>query len=272
MLSFGRFNADHDELDEPPQPYRHLQDLDVAMLSLRASRGLAPGWGVEAMLPLRVVRSRIEYRDLSGAPYLPPDPDLHHRNETLAGAGDPWLAAVRGAELGGWQLGGRAGVAIPLGKTEPNPFAAGDAGVRHQHVQFGNGTWDPLLGLAARRSLGATTLDLDAFGRFTAYANARGYRAGHRFRAGADLSRPLGAQITGSLGVSWQREEAERWDGVREEEGNLGRTDVLLELGIARPVPGRGAVILSLSIPLVSDLDVGGQAEQPLVFAIGWMR
>lgn len=272
MMSFGRFNADHDELEEPPQPYRHLQDLDVAMLSLRAARGLAPGWGLEAMVPLRIVRSRIEYTDLAGAPYVPADPGLHHRNETLPGVGDPWLMVVRGAEAGGWQLGARAGVAVPAGRTEPNPFALGDDGVWHQHVQFGNGTWDPLLGLAARRSLGGTTLDVDAFARLTAYENDKGFRSGHRFRAGAELARPLLPSLTGSLGLSWQREEAELWDGLREEEGNLGRTDVMLELGLAHPVPGVGAFVASLSIPLVSDLDVGGQAEQPLVFALGWMR
>jgi hypothetical protein len=51
---------------------------------------LMPGQ-VRGQVPFRVVRTSIHYSDLGGAPYQPLDPDVHHRNETLAGIANPWL-------------------------------------------------------------------------------------------------------------------------------------------------------------------------------------
>ncbi len=221
------------------------------------------------MAPLRWARDRIRYETPDGAPFVPDDPELHHRNETRAGLGDPQLAGHVAREALGWELAFRAGVSAPLGRTEDNPFSAGRAGVRHQHVQFGSGTVDPILRLDAARPLGPGRGDLEAFARLVAYENARGYRAGHRAHVGAGF----GTSVAGShvrLGLRLAREEAERWDGRLETEGNLGRTDLLAGARLTRAF-AFGTVGLDAQWTLWTRSH-GDQVEPSLVVGIGWMR
>jgi hypothetical protein len=73
---------------------------------------------------------------------------------------------------------------LPLGRTEEDPFRLGDMGLPHQHIQFGNGTFDPLLALDVSRSFGR--LQAAAYGQaqLTLYANTKGFQAGSRLFAG----------------------------------------------------------------------------------------
>jgi hypothetical protein len=61
------------------------QDIVPGEIRTIAELGITPTWGVEAQLPFRMTRTSIRYADLTGAPYQPLDPEVHHRNETLAG-------------------------------------------------------------------------------------------------------------------------------------------------------------------------------------------
>ena len=108
------------------------------------ARGFGGGFGLESVGSLRHVTTRIRFEDLDRRPIVVPDGDIHHRNETLLGPGDPWLMAVTGRRMGAWSAAVRGGVTIPLGRTEENPFELGRRGLPHQHIQFGTGTWDPL--------------------------------------------------------------------------------------------------------------------------------
>jgi hypothetical protein len=108
---------------------------------------VARGLGVEAVVALRGVRTRIRFEDVRHQPIVVPNGSIHHRNETLSGPGDPWLLLHRAQVLGAWTLAARGGVSVPLGRTEPNPFDLGRRGLPHQHIQFGTGTWDPLVGV-----------------------------------------------------------------------------------------------------------------------------
>ena len=69
------------------------------------------------------------------------------------------------------------GTTLPTGKTEEDPFELGDSGLKHLHIQFGTGTFDPLLELnysmpvAGKLGLGAYAL-----GRFPAYENSKTYQ------------------------------------------------------------------------------------------------
>jgi hypothetical protein len=128
--------------DLPVQPpFLHDQNIYPGELRAVAELGLTPRWGVEVQVPFRVTRTNIRYSDLNGAPYEPLDPDAHHRNETLAGFGDLWLLARWGTVFRGTSVTGRAGTTVPVGRTEDDPFVRGAQGLRHQHIQFGNGTF-----------------------------------------------------------------------------------------------------------------------------------
>jgi hypothetical protein len=249
----------------------HVQDLTTTELAATVARGLTPGLGVELVGFFRRLDAGIEFEDADRQPLSLPDGDIHHRNETLVGPGDPWLLVhgVRG--VGAWTLAARAGLSLPLGRTEENPFALGRAGISHQHIQFGTGTFDPLLGLAAGTRLGRVNLSFHLLGRIVIAENGHGYRAGNRWLGMAAGDGPLGGRWRWNAGVDLAREEAERWDGRVEEEGNLGRTDVLLSFGAGRALGGAGALTLTAKVPVVTRA-TGAQLDYPVLVVLGWSR
>lgn len=238
---------------------------------LLAARGLGRDLGVEAFVPLRMVRTGIAFEDEARRPITLADGSIHHREETLLRPGDAWLA-LHGARLSGaWTLAGRLGVSLPLGRTEQNPFALGRAGLAHQHLQFGTGTWNPVVGLGAGRAVGRLKLSLTTLSQFVLAENRHGYRAGDRHSASLLAHRPLSGGWHALAGLDLSREQSETWDGRREEEGNLGRTDLLVSLGIARGAGRAGSVQVTLKLPVVTRA-AGAQLAYPLLVSIGWSR
>ncbi|HYM80331.1 MAG TPA: hypothetical protein VEY91_02845 [Candidatus Limnocylindria bacterium] len=179
------------------------------------------------------------------------------------------LQAARSA--GAWTFGARAGVSIPLGDTEVNPFELGRRGLRHQHVQFGSGTWDPVLGAGIARDVAGGVAGATARVRLSLVENRHGLRGGHRYHLSTTYGRGIGGQWSGRAGIDYQREEAEKWEGRIEEEGNLGRTDMLGLLVLGRAIRRLGVLELSIRWPLHSRAN-GQQAHYPVVYSLGWSR
>jgi thiol-disulfide isomerase/thioredoxin len=245
----------------------HDQGIRVGELRLSASLAVGGGFGVELELPLRVFDTDITYRDVFGDAVALTTPNVHHRDETLTGLGDPWLLGVWRRGIGPVVVGVRAGASLPLGGTEPDPFALGDMGLEHEHFQFGTGTLDPIVGADARWRLGRVQLFAWALTKQTFHENGHGYQAGDRYAGGLGGESPVGP-LRLRLGLDAQRETAETWQGVKQaEEGNLGRTDVLISLGARVPV-GDVGVDLTVRVPLVQDVE-GGQIDMPLLVELG---
>jgi hypothetical protein len=256
----------------PIQPtYFHDQHLYPLELRLVSEYGLSETFGIEVQVPFRSVTSTIEYTDANGAQYEPLDPGIHHRNETVAGIADPWLLLRVGATAGKWWLAARPGVSIPLGRTEENPFALGDRGLRHQHVQLGSGTFDPVAIVEASRAFEAFRLQFFAQGQLPLYENGQGYRAPWRVYGGGSLERELVSSLSGSLGVEASHEAAEKWDGEVRQDGNLGRSELLLAATFSY---GLGATELALSAraPVWRHIVVGdeppGTLSSPLILSL----
>jgi hypothetical protein len=230
---------------------------------------LGSNLGVDALLPVRLVRDRVHYQDLARQPYTPPNPGLHHRNETLTGFADPQVGVGYGRHLFPWTLAARAGLSIPLGRTEANPFELGRLGKWHQHIQFGTGTWDPLVSLAVGRTTGPIDLQLSGLGRFPTAENEHGYRAGRRYTLSLGGSSSLGKGWSANTGLQLAREEPEKWSGVIENEGNLGRTDLFLMLGGGRRLAPFGSLGASVQVPLASKT-TGDQVDIPVIVSVQW--
>lgn len=217
----------------PVQPaYVHDQFLLPMQLMGTLDWGITSALGLEVQLPVRAVLTRIDYETPSGKPWRPLDPDTHHRNETISGVGDPYLGLRTATTLANaWWLVARVGVSVPLGRTEPDPFAAGERGERHQHIQLGTGTFDPRVGLELARSFGA--VQLAAYGQVQGalYANNHGFQAGALSITGVQGSFRLAPRwlLQGSL--EWFRQGPERWGGEIQQDGVLGRHEVLAGLG-----------------------------------------
>lgn len=228
--------------NEPPQV--HDQMFYVGELRALVDYAFHEHFSAELQLPFRVTNTTIQYRRLDGTVFTPDEPDTHHRNETLVGLGDPWLTARTAWAVGPATLGGRLGLSLPLGRTEENPFALGRLGERHQHVQFGSGTFDPIAGVDGKLPIGNFNLALYGQAQLVLGQNAKGFRAGNRYATGLSGEGPIIGGLRASLGVDVVNEQPERWLGIVEQDGNLGRTDVLVGGALSYQF---GATTLSLS-------------------------
>jgi hypothetical protein len=254
---------------QPQQPYQHDQNIYSDDLVLDGELGLFKYLGVQAVFTLRQTTDRIRFLDLSGQPYTPPVPDFHHRNETLVGPTDPWLMLHSGFTTERWAFSGRAGVTIPLGSTVPNPFELGREGLRHEHVQFGDGTWDPVLGASVDRRFDSFSISLWTLDRLTFGTNSYGYRSGHRLLAGLSGTTAFGLRrFTFSGGLDVYGETPESWSGIIEEEGNLGRTDVIIDLTASWMFAEGWFLTLGLKVPVYSFV-LGEQTTYPGILTLG---
>lgn len=256
----------------PIQPaYLHDQNIYPGELRAIGEVGITNTLGFELHLPTRVVRTTIRYATPSGAPYTPLDPEVHHRNETLAGVGDPWLLGRWNRVVSGLLVTARAGVSLPLGRTEPNPFALGELGLRHQHIQLGSGTCDPLVALDV--AVPIRKVQLAAYGLVQApvYENRHGFRAGTRLVGGVQAGRRLWGSLTGGLLFDVVHEGPERWDGRIQQDGNLGRTELLAGLMLVQTF-GDTAVGLTVRFPLWRRIVVGdeppGTLSSPVMLSL----
>ena len=249
------------ERDEPPQI--HDQRFLVGELRASVEHAFTDVLGVELQVPLRLNYTTIQFRALDGTPVTLDYENIHHRNETLFGLGDPWVQGRYAFPLGPLQLTARAGFTVPLAKTVEDPFALGAAGQPHQHVQFGSGTVQPLLGLEAGRTWDAWSARLWGQAQLSVAENSHGFRAGHRFNLGVSSTVKLTDALRVSAGADVANEQPERWDGRVQQDGNLGRTDVLLGGGLHWNV-SRVQMGLTLRVPVYSHI-IGhhGQLEYP---------
>lgn len=229
-----------------PEPGQvHDQQFFIAELRLLAELSMRDWLSAELQLPLRVSATTITFRRLDGTPIVPESADIHHRNEVLVGLADPWLQLR--ARLGSGALRGSlsAGASLPVGRTEPNPFALGRAGLVHQHIQFGSGLVNPLLGAEGSYAWERVTARVTALAQLSLDQNLYGYQAGSRFLAGAGVSvRVIEGLMVGAT-VDSVTELPERWDGTIEQDGNVGRSDVLVGGQVEWQV---GGLVLSLSV------------------------
>ena len=258
-------------MDDTPPVAWHVQDITAADAALVAEYGLAPGLGLSLTSFYRQVTTRIHFLDAERQPIVLPNGDIHHRNETLNGVGDPWALVVGSKAVGPWSMAARAGVSIPLGRTEENPFELGRRGLPHEHIQFGTGTWNPMLGLSVGRLFAKTSVMVSALARLPLYENAHGYRAGDRYDASLVADRRLGGRWRAQAGLDLAHERAERWSGVIEEEGNLGRTDLLAAAALVRQVGTAGALSLQVKVPVFTHAH-GSQVDYPAIVGLAWSR
>lgn len=232
---------------EPPQ--LHDQTFWIAELRPVIDYSFTERFGLEVQLPFRYTHTSVIFRRLDGTAFTPDYENIHHRNETLTGLGDPWLSGRASLALGTVQLSARAGVTLPLGRTEENPFERAERGLSHQHVQFGTGTVNPLLGLDAHAPLGPFTLSAWAQTQVFLVDNRQGYRAGNRYAGGLGVRPELDWPVTLELTADLLNEQPERWDGVIQQEGNVGRTDALAGLTVRRAF-GELDAALGVKVPV----------------------
>jgi len=175
--TWSRLDGSHPA--DRPFPNQHIVQFGWFRTELRAAYHPSSLWEVETVIPFDIKRIRARYELPGGEAFDNPLADLHHRDETLYGVADiqQWVGVkVREVLFPGGELGFAAGVSIPTGRTEGDPYKAGAAGKKHQHIQFGDGTFDPLLRLRYFVTPDWWGLSFSVGGQYPVYANDRGYR------------------------------------------------------------------------------------------------
>jgi len=175
-------------------------------------------------LPYDVKAMRVRYTTLDGAPFTPPYGDIHHRTETLTGISDPSLT-LEYAPHDNWVVG--FGATLPFGRIEPDPVALGEAGKKHEHIQFGSGTLQPLL--SAQFANTHVVARVEA--KLSLYENREGFRApatfvwsiGPTFRIGTVSIDPR---------LNGQRQTIGRWSGEIDEGSGFNNGGVRLQLSM----------------------------------------
>jgi hypothetical protein len=220
--------ADLNNCDEVPVQELHDHQVLLAPVELGLSGEWAfdDKWGVEASLPVRSVWASVSYQTPDGADYEPVDADVHHRDETVAGLADGRLMARYGRSLGGVWVAARLGTTVPLGATEEDPFSAGDVGKKHQHIQLGSGAFEPVMSLDA--TWGGISQQTTAYVTLQQplYANDKGFEAGRRLLAGAQVGWKAAPDLLLSLLGEVGHEGGEQWQGVVRSDGMTGLTEV----------------------------------------------
>lgn len=160
-------------------PNEHQVRLDWYRVELDLAYGLGANWDVELDIPFDVKDVDARYELPDGSEFDNPQGDLHHRDERLEGISDLKLFA-------NWRPGSvlmkddrlhvGLGMSLPVGKIEEDPFELGDQGLKHQHIQFGTGTFDPLLRLNYYKLADPVGLLVSANVQAPFYENRKDYK------------------------------------------------------------------------------------------------
>lgn len=255
--------------DGSPIEVWHRQQSFIMDMRLALDLGLSNNIGLAVEVPLRLFATSIRYEDLDGRAVTIANGDVHHRDETLFGFGDPLLGARLGFRFGSWSLGLTAGLRLPVGKTQPNPFTEEAKTKPHQHFQFGTGTFDPELTLVLEHDFDGFSLGGWGWLRPALYENAHGFQAGNRYAGGITASTSFGLaawRFTAMLDAS--AETSERWDGKPPvDDGNQGRFDLYAGLGATLRPSDAFLIGLTARVPVYHHI-VGGQLELPIVIEL----
>ena len=222
-------------------------------------------------MPIDLKISGIQYRLTDGSTFQPPYGDIHHRNETLIGLGDArfmgrWSGAIQGTPL---LLNFGLGLSLPTGRIEDDPFAAAALEQEHQHLQFGNGTFDPMIDAALIVRGQSWGLIARGHGRIPLYANSKGYRGSRQIGAevGPTLRLPAPVdtlQLSMLAGCQWLSPEF--WGGAVGE--NSGQLAVALRMGLSWNITPRLALQGNL-VTRIYERSEGAQFKRPLAFTLG---
>lgn len=167
--------------------HRHHVKLNIFRLDIGLKYHINSQWLLETNIPYETKIQEATIEELPQYPVtslereaIEHNRDNHHRNETYTGPTDTDIFLgykTQGVFVDHDFLMGRIGTTIPLGKTEEDPWKLGDAGLKHLHIQFGTGTFNPIAdlhySLPVYKGLRA---NVSLRGKLPFYENSKTYR------------------------------------------------------------------------------------------------
>jgi len=237
--------------------HRHEVSLDYLRVELELDYAFKDRWGVVLRVPYDIKDQEASVGFIEPAleeekKAMLRNLNIHHRAETYRGLSDLMLLATYNRDAlfrEGDSLKISAGTTLPTGKTEENPFELGDKGLEHLHIQFGTGTFDPLLEanywvpLARKFTIGGY-----ARARFPLYANRKTYKGPGELTAGLQLGYQLSKRLTLHLNTTAYYQGFAYWDGEKDTHSGLVATSSIF--GAAIKAWGDTSLGLDLRYPL----------------------
>ena len=246
--------------DPDPVPNTHIVQLDWTRFEVVLKLQVSPSTEMELQIPYDIKDVEATYELPDGTEFDNPIGNLHHRTEKLKGFAD--FKLYWNFALDGWRLS--AGLNLPVGRTEEDPYALAALALAHQHIQFGTGTCDPL----ARASrvihlVEGVDLNVSAGAQVPLVENRHGYRGPPMI----DVSVGPRLTITDWLGLSasysFIYQGRAYWSG--EPDPNTGYTMQGIQLSMPLRIAG-----LTIFPSVYKTLDVDTRDEGD-AFEVDWI-
>ena len=254
-------DADGNVINVPD--HYHDVSLDIFRVVFQVDYTFEEPWAIRTRLP---IEQRSRFAEINNVDSIATAEELeamernlqiHHPTEILSGFGDmelllSWHAHDFGTE--GGSLAIATGSTLPTGRTEENPYALGEVGERHEHIQFGTGTFDPLIEFNYGRPVGDDGIfSLFGQGRFPIAESDKGFKGSALVQGGVGYIKGLGEfgpwdDVNGVLGLFYQNQGRAKWDGVVDL--NTGFESYSLQLGFSWWDESMTSWNLSLVLPI----------------------
>ena len=242
--------------------HRHHVKLNIFRVDIGFKYRLNSEWLLEANIPYetKIQEAAIEEIDpLTDAQRkaIERNRDNHHRNETYTGHRDTDIFLgyqTQGLLVDHDFLVGRIGTTIPLGKTEEDPWKLGDAGLKHLHIQFGTGTFNPIAdlhyGLPLYKGLRANG---SLRGKLPFYENNKTYRGSREITYTAGLHYSFNDWLSVQAGYFGFYQSFAYWAG--EQDINSGLRFSMASFGASVITPYYNVPLsLSVMLPLQQEM------------------
>lgn len=262
--------------------HRHAVSLDFTRIETEVQHTLADGWDVWLRVPYDIKDQSVSIELVDPATQaeqeaMERNSFIHHRDDTYRGISDLKLLGAHwrsSAFRSGDAFELALGTSIPVGKTEPDPIMAGDAGEEHLHIQFGSGTFDPLLELYYATAV-SSGIVLRGFGlgRFPFYQNDKTYRGPIEVSSGLSIEQhDVFATISLRAVYSFFYQGYAYWDGERDP--NTGLLSNSVVLGATSDVGWRTSLGVAVRYPFAQRTlsSEGDTFEQGPTFLLTIMR
>ena len=237
--------------------HRHHVTLNIFRIDVGLSYQFKPQWTLEANVPYeaKVQEATIEEIEPASPTEMEAivrNRDNHHRNETYTGPRDTDIFLGYGMTnllMENDLLIGRIGTTIPFGKTEENPWKLGDRGLKHLHIQFGAGTFNPIAdlyySLPVYKGLGVNG---SLRGQFPFYENSKTYRGSREITYTAGLNYRFSDWLSFQTSYLGFYQSYASWAG--EQDINTGLRFSMASLGASFVTPYNVPLSLTVMLPL----------------------
>ncbi len=210
--------------------HEHVVSLDFLRSELAVEYTFSTNWSVWLRLPFDIKAQTaavnfVEPVDAWAREAILRNRDIHHRTETYVGFSDLRLLLARRVN-GLFGLRARldlaVGSSLPVGRIEDDPLRAGEEGREHLHIQFGTGTFDPLIewhfAMALSERLSWALFSLN---RVVLCENARTYRGPFETTSGISLGWQLFPRITLRATLANFTQTQATWNGLKDPNSGL---------------------------------------------------